>query len=504
VFFLKRKILFFILRYFPFIILGNYQPDLQAFILFPANRYGHNTMSSTQFFPIPPEMLALACETITQRVSRLPFLRSGVMVTGELVGITMECLNAESTRTLPLTTPREAPAAIAEGLDQCLEGRLKVPGKTTVPVIFDVLVSAGIAAPAQVIERQYPHPRKALRLLPSWTWHIASTLTPRAKLAGSGVDDTSALSWMSICPVCRTGILNRVVGKQLFGVPHTDFIIECTHCGAKFIPVGPAFRLVSIANIHDPLWKKHLDQTYPPETWAAIARGTSPGGNPLKRPRQKPAAGTAPVFPLGNLSLIKDGSLVVPIEGKILYFKPVPLTFYGSLRDGVFSRIQTTVSEVLEDPAFSHLRDLVNAKYSQYLPLNAGLFLGQLRERHDPFYREFLHPYGDEKFGSFRAAESNDMARSGVLLVVVNRGIYSALTCPDSFRETINGTFGRITPEHCFLNGDEVRCRINAVLSNNRNEAGLFVYASNSADEQDRISGFLNGKSIAKITKNCL
>jgi hypothetical protein len=453
-------------------------------------------MSSTQYFPIPPEMLALACETVTRQVSRLPFLRSGVMVTGELVGVTMECLNAESTKTLPLTTPKEAPDGIAEGLDRCLEERLKVPGKSTVPVIFDVLVSAGIAAPSEVVERQSIHPRKAVRLLPPWTWHIASTLTPQAKLAGSGVGDTSALSWMSICPVCRTGILNRVVGKQLFGVPHTDFIIECTHCGAKFIPVGPAFRLVSIASIRDPLWKKHLDKTHTAEEWAAFARGTSPGGNPLRRTEgiKKTAPSPASSLPFGNLSQTKDGLLAVPIEGKILYFRPVRLTFSGGMKEDTFSRMQKPLQEILEDPVYSHLRDLINAKYSRYLSLKSGLFLSQLKERHDPFYREFLNPYGDEKFGSFRAEESNDMGKPGILLVVVNRGIYYATSCSSSFRGTINEIFGRIIPEHCFLSGDAVRCRINAVLCNNRHEAGLFIYVSNSSDERDRIARSLGGK----------
>ena len=49
-------------------------------------------------------MLALAGETISRRVSRLPFERNGVMVTDELIGITLECLNAEFKKALPLTT----------------------------------------------------------------------------------------------------------------------------------------------------------------------------------------------------------------------------------------------------------------------------------------------------------------------------------------------------------------------------------------------------------------
>jgi hypothetical protein len=459
-------------------------------------------MSATQYFPIPPEMLALACETVTRQVSRLPFLRSGVMVTGELLGVTLESLNAEVTRSLALTTPRDSPEGLAEGLDRILEQRLRVEGKTTVPVISEVLASAGITEPTEILDRHLHRPRRAIRLRSQWTWHIASAMTPQMKLAGTGSENTSSLSWMSICPVCRTGVLNRVVGKQLFGLPHTDFIIECSHCGAKFIPVGTAFRLVSIATIRDPLWKKHLDKTYHADEWAALARGTSPGGNPLLRPDAKKPAGSAISLPSGSLPLMKDGSLSIPVAGKTLYFKPVGISFSGGLKEGTFSRMQTPLEEILLDPAFCHLRDPVLAKYSRYLPLKIGLFLSQLKERHDVFYREFLNPYGDEKYSMIRAEEAHDSGKSGVLLVIVNRSIYHTVDCPQSFRTTINETFGRIIPEHCYLNGDEIRCRINAVLSNNRKEAGLFMHVSENKEERERITGLLLRKDSGNIPKN--
>jgi len=221
-------------------------------------------MSATQYFPIPPELFALAGETVSRRVSRLPFLRSGVMVTGELLGVAMECLNAEFNKTLALRTPQEAVVKPDDGLDCCIEARLRIPGKTLVPVIVEVLCSAGIAETTEFLDRRAHRPLKAVRLLPPWTWDAGPAMSSAVKLPGAEHDDdASTLSWMSMCPVCRTGILNRIVGKQLFGIPHTDFYIECTWCGAKFIPVGTRFRLVSIATVRDPLWRKHLDQTFP-------------------------------------------------------------------------------------------------------------------------------------------------------------------------------------------------------------------------------------------------
>jgi len=451
-------------------------------------------MSAPQYFPLSPEMSALAGETVSRRVSRLPFLRSGVMVTGELIGVAMECLNAEFNKTLALRTPPDAAEKQPDGLDRCIEERLKIPGKTVVPVIADVLCSAGIAETTVMMDRVSRRPRKGIRLLPPWTWHAASAMAPMVRLQGSGDDDESfRKSWMGMCPVCRTGILNRIVGKQLFGIPHTDFYMECTHCGAKFIPVGTQFRLVSIASVRDPLWRKHINETFPAETWSAIARGTGPAGNQhVRKTDKKPVSPSRKSLP-GGLMQLKDGSLVVPFPEKTLYFKPVKLNFSGGVRDDVFARAQKPLQDLLRNPAFSHLLPQVNAQYSRYLPMKSGLFLGQLKERYDPFYREFLNSYGDEKYGTFRLEDSPGGDKKGVLIVVVNKGIYHAADCRDTFRVTINDVFGRISAEDCLLSGDSTRCRINALVSNNRNATEISLHPCEKEEERKYITELLKG-----------
>ena len=442
-------------------------------------------MSAIQYFPLPPELSALACETVSRRVSRLPFLRSGVMVNRELIGVAMECLNAECTKKLALRTPSDSTITAENGLDQCIEERLKIPGKNAVPVITDVLCSAGIAETADITNPRSHQSRRGIRLLPPWTWHAASAQAPSIRFDGSRNNDESSLSSMiSMCPICRIGILNRVVGRQLFGIPRTDFYLECSYCGAKFIPVGTQFRLVSIATCKDPLWKKHLDQTFPAETWSALARGTSPGGTPLMHTPAKKIVSMLPKSSGGGFSQLKDGSLVVPSGEKTLYFKPVKLLFCGGLRENVFARAQKPLQEILKKPAFSHLVSAVNARYSRYLPLKSGLFLGQLKERHDPFYREFLNIHGDEKYSSFRLEGSHEGDKKGVLIVVVNREIYDAFNCPDTFRVKINDTFGHIFPKDCFLSGDCTRCRINALISNNRKVTGIYVHPCDNEEER--------------------
>jgi hypothetical protein len=436
-------------------------------------------------------MIALASETVSRRVSRLPFERNNVMVTEELIGIAMECLNAEFKKALPLTTPSSAAPETFRGLDHCIEERTRISGKTVVPVLTEVLCSAGIAETTEIMDRISHRPLKGIRLLPPWTWHIASPSVPAMSHVMQGTTDSVNSSWTSRCPVCRTGILTCITGKQLFGIPRTDFYEECTHCGAKFIPVGTQFRLVSIARIRDPLWKKHLDETYPPETWAALARGSSTGGKPPVQVPVKNSDRLTPKSPKGGLTLMKDGSLVVPVGEKTLYFKPVKLQFSIGLRENVFARAQKPLEEVLRNPRFNHLVPVVNSKYSRCLPMQAGLFLGQLKERHDPFYREFLNPYGDEKFCTFRLDGPQERDKKGVLIVVVNREIYHAVNCLNSFGTSINETYGRILPEDCFLSGDPIRCRINALIGNNRKETGIYVHTSEHEEDRIHITGIL-------------
>jgi hypothetical protein len=449
-------------------------------------------MTEPQFFPISPEMKALASETVSRRVSKLPFERNSVMVTEELIGVVMECLNAEFKKAMPLKTPLNAATETQRGLDRCIEERVRISGKTVVPVLAEVLCSAGIAETTEIMDRIFHRPYKGIRLLPPWTWHIASQGVAAISPVVQGNTEPVDVSWTSRCPVCRTGILTRITGKQLFGIPRTDFYEECTHCGAKFIPVGMQFRLVSIARIRDPLWKKHLDETYPPETWAALARGSGTGGKPTVQVPVKKSDGLPPKSPMGGLTLMKDGSLVVPVGDRTLYFKPVKLQFSGGLRENVFARAQKPLDEILRDPRFSHLVPAVNAKYSRCLPMQSGLFLRQLKERHDPFYREFLNPYGDEKFCTFRLDGPQERDKKGVLIVVVNREIYYAVNCSSSFGTTINETYGRILPEDCFLSSYPTRCRINALIGNNRKETGIFVHASEHEEERIHITGILS------------
>jgi hypothetical protein len=99
--------------------------------------------------------------------------------------------------------------------------------------------------------------------------------------------------------------------------------------------------------------------------------------------------------------------------------------------------------------------------------------------------------YGDEKYGTFRLEESNEGSRKGILLIIVKKAVYHVVNCPESFRGIINHQFGRISSDDCLLSGDSTRCRINAVLCNNRSDAGIYIHPVEHEDERSDITELL-------------
>jgi len=57
----------------------------------------------------------------------------------------------------------------------------------------------------------------------------------------------------------------------------------------------------------------------------------------------------------------------------------------------------------------------------------------------------------------------------------------------------INDSLGRILPEDCLISGDSTRCRVNALLCNNKKEAAVFIYTSGDEKEHKRITELLKG-----------
>ena len=450
-------------------------------------------MVAPRFFPIPPALLTLTCETVNRRVAKLPFTQKGVCISPELVGVALECLNAEVTRTLPLRTSAAMAKNRVDGFDRVLELRLGAKGRDAAAAIADVLVQAGIAEVTEIQDRCTHTRTSGLRLLPAWTWHIASEIPTPLQSPAPLPDAEPPAVWLAKCPVCRTGILQKITGKQLFGMPSMDYYIECTHCGAKLVPEKENFRLVSIAKIRDPRWRQYLNTSRSADAWATIAQGNLIFKRlpvPARHPAPKPVGEVS----TGSFAKMKDSSIAVPFGEKTLFFRPVSLQFGRSIQVALFSRTTRTLAALLALPEYRAIKPVIEQQYLRYLPVMAGSFLEEKKLHNDPLVREFLHPYGGEDFCSFRMPADEHADQKGVILMLVKGKVAYIGTCHTGFGTLINDELGRIIPDMCYRDGNETACRVNAIICAHRDSAGLFIHAMTDDRAIDALAADLTAR----------
>ena len=457
-------------------------------------------MPAPHVLPITAALRTLACDTISRRIARLPFIHNGVTVTCDLITAGMEALNAQANRMLSLKHRTGAGGRVqVEGLDRLLQERGFVhPG--TALILSGVLERAGITEPAAVPDRQSRRVMRGTRLVPAWTWHIESG--QQKPIAMPRTDPSAPAeelsSWQDLCPVCRTGMLNAVIGQRLFGIPATGFL-ACTHCGAKFVPDNNNYRLVSIARKKDPLWSRYLNTTMSPDAWEAIAREVR---SPKKTQRTHVQGNHRQKSSSGNREKNNEktgGNLAVPVGTRTLYFTMLTLQYRrGGIHD-LFSRNKTPLNAIIRLPSYRHLAQAVQDDYAHYLDVPVGFFLSELKSRKDVLYREFLHEYGDETFCICRTGTGGIAAQRGVFVVAVKGVIRVTGLCRTAFSHLVNDELGWLSPETCYRDGDPARCRINALLCSHRKEGGINVHPVGDEDEIARIVKELNAEECEMV-----
>ena len=334
---------------------------------------------------------------------------------------------------------------------------------------------------------------RGIRLHSAWTWHIGSgDVLPGSAPYSGGETDT----WLARCPVCRTGILGQVTGKRLFGIPPTDYYLDCSHCGAKFIPEKNRFRLVSIARIADPRWRQYLNSCRKPDEWAALVQvektarpapriATSWYRMAQKKTEiplpplviQRPEKPSRPVegVPV-SFSMLRDGTLIISGTAKTLYFRPVTIRFLRGTRHHLFSHAERTLEQALKSPAFTDVKPLFIQDYLRYLPLRLGPVTEKLRRKNDPLYRQLLNRYGDEDFSSFAMADEEQGQKKGILIVYLQGKLCHVAGCHAAFADLVDRSFGNITPDQCYRDGDETACRINSLVTAFRGTPVIWIH----------------------------
>jgi len=91
---------------------------------------------------IPANLLNKACYPVDQNVDNVPFRYRGIMITRELIKITMELLNTEPTKTLPQNCRNDVRGKTSDGLDRRIKESLNTDLRTA-NIISDALKLAG-------------------------------------------------------------------------------------------------------------------------------------------------------------------------------------------------------------------------------------------------------------------------------------------------------------------------------------------------------------------------
>ncbi len=134
-----------------------------------------------------------------------------------------------------------------------------------------------------------------------------------------------------------------------------------------------------------------------------------------------------------------------------------------------------TLGETLGHPRYSHLRREVEGRFSEKLNMPLGEFLYELKQRDEPFYREFLNPHGDLTYSRFSIVDPEWPGEKGLYIYELAGQVMYVGRCLDTFAKRINQGYGRIHPKNCFLDGQSTNCRLNSLVTKHRRGIRLYL-----------------------------
>jgi hypothetical protein len=133
------------------------------------------------------------------------------------------------------------------------------------------------------------------------------------------------------------------------------------------------------------------------------------------------------------------------------------------------------LDETLNNKRYSHLKDDVYKYYSNCLNIKLGLFLKQLKDNNDLFYKKFLNKYGDAIYSKFKIVDAAMLSKKGLYIYTINDAIKYIGRCLDEFGKRINNGYGRISPKNCYLDGQSTNCHINSLITKHKEHIHLFI-----------------------------
>lgn len=170
----------------------------------------------------------------------------------------------------------------------------------------------------------------------------------------------------------------------------------------------------------------------------------------------------------------------------------IPLNFETDIYRDIFKdKNNKTLKETIETSRYKHLTDRVNEKYTQDLNTNLGEFLLKLKDNGDVFYKEFLNKYGDLEYSAFYLANRDQYSLKGVYFYYLNDELKYIGRCRDSMQKRVNSGYGKISPKKCFIDGQSTNCKVNSLVTKNKNSIVLKIFAMEDVKEIEELESRL-------------
>ena len=167
-----------------------------------------------------------------------------------------------------------------------------------------------------------------------------------------------------------------------------------------------------------------------------------------------------------------------------LNFTELSMQFGDAVYQNVFRcKNNKTVAQTVMHKRYRHLAAQVAESYSESTHLPIGIFLLQLKDRRDLFYKTFLNDCGDLEYCRFRIDSHKWRKKKGIYIYTHNNVRKYVGRCLNTFEKRFNAGYGSISPKNCFKDGQKTNCHLNNLVLTNKDSLRLFVYEMTDSEE---------------------
>lgn len=167
---------------------------------------------------------------------------------------------------------------------------------------------------------------------------------------------------------------------------------------------------------------------------------------------------------------------ILTFDGKDYTFKETKLYFYRNNYSDVFAeKNNKTLAETIREEKYQRFEIEVRNHYSSFLNEKLGLFLKQLKDKCNLFYKEFLNKYGDSVYSQFYINDTSLLAKKGLYIYCVKDDLKYIGRSKDSYEKRINNGYGKIHPKNCYLDGQNTNCHLNSLITKYKEHIHLLL-----------------------------